>query len=166
MKREAHVKISEGRWRRLSSVLSCLIWGGVLTISPLFESLSLCALFTEWWVFTLARARLCLPPFYQSLPRSHFIPFFRVPAIVPSFLLYGIKYQAAGHNVPPVFLGSLYLFLSSSPSTFCEIFATYRRYFSHRRRISSLNVSDRFVHIRQIWLKIFDRFAKEIRLFV
>lgn len=34
-----------------------------------------------------------------SLPRSHFIPFFRVPAIVPSFLLYGIKYQAAGHNV-------------------------------------------------------------------
>lgn len=50
-----------------------------------------------------------------SLPWSHFIPFFRVPAIVPSFLLYGIKYQAAGHNVPLSFWVSfISFFLSSS----------------------------------------------------
>lgn len=65
--------------------------------------LSLChsrsrALFTEWWVFTLAR-RVRLNLSLSFSPRSHFIPFFRVDAIVPPASLYGIKYQAARHNV-------------------------------------------------------------------
>lgn len=53
-----------------------------------------------------------------SLPWSHFIPFFRVPAIVPSFLLYGIKYQAAGHNVPLSFwVLFISFFLRRTPPT-------------------------------------------------
>lgn len=53
-----------------------------------------------------------------SLPWSHFIPFFRVPAIVPSFLLYRIKYQAAGHNVPLSFwVLFISFFLRRTPPT-------------------------------------------------
>lgn len=141
------VEISEGR---LLSVLSCLIWGGVLTISPLFESLSLCALFTEWWVFTLARARLCLLPFYQSplvlfhsiLPRSRHcsvFPFIRN------------KVSSGRAQCTPVFLGSLYLFLSSSHSAHA-LFAKSLQPIVGTSRIadarSSAGVNNRFISIK------------------
>lgn len=82
--------------------------------------------------------------FLSVLPRSHFIPFFRVPAIVPSFLLYGIKYQAARHNVPLSFWvpfislsSSLSLPPSSSSSTPTHFLRNLRRtrYRSRERKI-------------------------------
>lgn len=113
-----HVEISEGRRRHAVSTslcpLSCLIWEGVLTISPLFESLSLCALFTEWWVFTLARARLCFLPFYQSplVPFHSILPRSRHCSVFPFIRN---KVSSGRAQCTPVFLGFLYLFLSSSP---------------------------------------------------
>lgn len=87
-----------------------------------------------------------------SLPRSYFIPFFRVPAIVPSFLLYGIKYQAAGHNVPLSFWVPFISFFLHHPRVFCEIFATYHRYLSFRR--SSLHVTTVALRLLNAGLKI------------
>lgn len=112
------MEISEGRRCRGVSTslgpLSCLIWEGVLTISPLFESLSLCALFTEWWVFTLARARLCFLPFYQSpsVPFHSILPRSRHCSVSPFIRN---KVSSGRAQCTPVFLGFLYLFLSSSP---------------------------------------------------
>jgi len=99
---------------RSLSVLSCLI-RGVLTISLLFESLSLCALFTEWWVFTLAQARLCLLPFYQSpsVPFHSILPRSRHCSVFPFIWN---KVSSGQAQCTPVFLGSFYLFLSSSPT--------------------------------------------------
>lgn len=89
----------------------------------------------------LSFSPLCLSPFLPiRLPRSHFIPFFRVPAIVPTFLLYGIKYQAARHNVPLSFWVPFISFsppppapaapsrASSHPSTPFAKSLCYRRY--------------------------------------
>lgn len=118
MYKTRHVEISEGRRRRAVSTslrpLSCLIWEGVLTISPLFESLSLCALFTEWWVFTLVRARLCFLPFYQSpsVPFHSILPRSRHCSVFPFIRN---KVSSGRAQCTPVFLGFLYLFLSSSP---------------------------------------------------
>lgn len=135
---------------RLLSVFSCLIWGGVLTISPLFESLSLCALFTEWWVFTLARARLCLLPFYQSpsVPFHSILPRSRHCSVFPFIRN---KVSSGRAQCTPVFLGSLYLFLSSSPAAHASfakslqpIVATFR--FDAR---SSLRVTNRFISIKR-----------------
>lgn len=118
MYKTKHVEISEGRRHRAVSTslcpLSCLIWEGVLTISPLFESLSLCALFTEWWVFTLARARLCFLPFYQSpsVPFHSILPRSRHCSVFPFIRN---KVSSGRAQCTPVFLGFLYLLLSSSP---------------------------------------------------
>lgn len=109
-----YLKDDDAALCRLLSVLSCLIWEGVLTISPLFESLSLCALFTEWWVFTLARARLCFLPFYQSpsVPFHSILPRSRHCSVSPFIRN---KVSSGRAQCTPVFLGFLYLFLSSSP---------------------------------------------------
>ena len=99
-------------------------------------------------------ASVFLPFSGSRLPRSHFIPFFRVPAIVPSFLLYGIKYQAARHNVPLSFWVPFISFSplpAANPRRCPPLFAKslcYRRP-SRRARKIALNVADRFSFVKR-----------------